>query len=917
MPKTTQKDRLLSIATPLGPDYLLLNKFQAGERVSDLFEIEAELLYDEEEDDKYELTVIDGKDIIGKTVSISIAQDDGGKRTLTGMVNNFTLVGRNRRFTFYNATIVPHVWMLTRNFQSRIFQHKTVEDILREVFKGFEVKYQLQAEYKPRNFCVQYQETDFAFASRLMEEEGIYYYFEHTAETEKMVLRDDFKSPEDCPNKSEIPIYNEDLTGELLETAIKQWQTDYRIQSGKVTLWDYHFQLPKKKLEAEKQSAFDVGNNKEFEVYEFPAGYARKYDDIDKSGGERSDLTNVFPDNKKTIANRMLMFDSQYKTVTGLSDCCTLTPGYRFQLRNHPNKEFNIKYIVLSVQHNAEQSPDYIVGDTSPNAYINKFTCIPHGAGQPEFRPALKTSKPIIYGSQTAVVVGPAGEEIFTDKYGRVKVQFHWDRDGKYDPDSACWLRVATSIAGNKWGTMFIPRIGQEVVVDFLGGDPDQPIIVGSVYNPETMPHYELPKFKTLSYIKTRTSPDDGKGFNELRFEDKQGKEQVFIHSQKRMDVRVRQSLYETCGGNRQERIGMRTDNNPGGNLAVSIGGNYDLHVKDSTYIGIDGKLNETVKKDVVEDYQGNLSTMVKTKAELNAMEIILEAKTKISLKVGGNCIVIDPIGITIAGTMTKINSGGFGTETGNPSIDDPLDAEPADTGQPGYLDRPRSGSGRTRNRRQLNSQHYIAPPRPGESPQMTAIRNTLQHSARGRRALEVYDRYNVNSTFNTGVGGGYTAATNTMNLDPAWGDFNNSAFVHEMNHTETHFEGTEANRDTQSRQDYIDTRLRDEARANALGIQAADELAAAGHPQNSTYDRASYDAAYNQAVADTRAANPNATQEELDAAGRSAGEAAILDDYRAGRIRPSDINGVRQPPYPDYYGNDWDAAHPSGGSTP
>lgn len=789
MAKATQSGRLLSITTPLGEDYLLLNKMRVDERISELFEIDVELLYDEQEDDSYELTPVDGKDIVGQTVGITIKQDDGGKRTLTGMVNNFTVVGRNRRFTAYYATIVPHVWLLTRNIQSRIFQHKTVPDILRKVFEGFEVKYQLQADYKPRNYCVQYQESDFAFASRIMEEEGIYYYFEHAASMEKMILRDDFKSPEDCPSKSDVPIVNEDLKpGEPWESAIKHWQTDYKLQSGKVTLWDYHFQLPKKKLEADQLSLFDAGGNRELEVYTFPAGYARKYDGIDKSGGERpADLNNIFQDNKRTVGNRMAMLDAQYKTASGHSDCATLTSGYRFQLKNHPNKDFNIKYIVLSVKHEAEQTPDYIVGDTKPKAYRNSFTCLPHGAGSPEFRPPLKTRKPVIYGSQTAVVVGPSGEEIFTDKYGRVKVQFHWDREGKYDPDSACWLRVATSIAGNKWGTMFIPRIGQEVVVDFLEGDPDQPIIVGSVYNPETMPHYELPKFKTLSYIKTRTTPDDGKGFNELRFEDKQGKEQVFIHSQKRMDVRVRQSLYETCGGNRQERIGMRTDNSPGGNLAISIGGNYDLHVKDGTYIGIDGKLNETVKREVVEDYQSSLQTMVKSSAELNARSITLEALTKITLKVGGNFISIDPSGVTIFGLTVRINSGGFAMGTLPATIDDPVDAEAADTGEPGYLDRPRSGGGKGRNRRTLNGQHAADATKLGnlinQAKQLDAEGKTDEAAAKKQEAIdEAIDIYDIDTSNTKSVkydptvsGEGLSSADGEVTIgddafrDPAW----------------------------------------------------------------------------------------------------------------------------------------------------
>lgn len=793
MAKATQKGRLLGIDTPLGEDYLLLNKLHAEEKISELFEVDVELLYDEDTNDGYQITLVDGKDIVGQRVNIVIALDDLEKKTterrsIIGMVNHFTMVGRERRFTIYRAKIVPHVWKLTLNSQSRIFQQKTVPDILREVFDGFEVEFQLKADYKQRNYCTQYQETDFDFASRLMEEEGIYYYFQHSGTTEKMILRDDFSKPEDCPIKSDFPIFNEDLkSGEYFESAIKSWLMVYKLQSGKVTLWDYNFQLPKNKLKDELTSLFDVGGNKKLEVYTFQAGYARKYDGIDKGGGEQpNELNNVFSDIKRTVANRMPMHDSQYKTATGMSDCCTLTPGYRFQLKNHPNKEFNIKHIVLSVVHDAQQNPNYQAGEV-PDAYVNEFTCIPHGSEQPEFRPQLKTPKPIIHGSQTAVVVGPGGEEIFTDKYGRVKVQFHWDRDGTYDPSSSCWLRIATSIAGNKWGTMFIPRIGQEVLVDFLEGNPDQPIIVGSVYNPETMPHYDLPKYKTLSYIKTRTTPDDGKGFNELRFEDKQGKEQVFIHSQKRMDTRVRESFYETCGANRQEVIGVRTDNKPGGNLAITVGGNYDLHVKESMYIGIDGKLNEYVKGEVVEDYQNTLQTTVKSSAELNAGSITLEAKTTITLKVGGNFVMIDPSGITISGLTVRINSGGAAIGTSQAMIDDPLDAEPADTGEPGYLDRPRTGGGKGRNRRFLNGQHAPDVSRLNslinESKQLKAEGKDAESAAKKQEAInEAIDVYNIDTSNAKSVkydptvsGEGLSSSDGTVTIgddafkDPAW----------------------------------------------------------------------------------------------------------------------------------------------------
>ena len=638
MAKVSQKNRLLSIMTPLGEDYLLINKMHADEGLSELFEIDVELLYDELEDDAFDMTIIEDTSILGKTASIAITQRDGGKRTMTGMINNFTLAGRNRRFTFYYATIVPHVWRLTQITQSRIFQHITVPDILKKVFKGYEVKYQFQKEYKPRNYCVQYQETDFAFASRLMEEEGIAYYFEHTAQNEKMVLRDDFKTPEDCPSKSDIPIVNEDLTAEIFESAIKEWKIDYKLQTGKKTLWDYHFQLPSKKLEAEKISIFDAGENQKLEGYNFPGGYAKKHDDIDKSGGERSDIVNIFQDNKKTADNRMRAFDVQYKTASAPSDCCTITPGYRFQLKNHPNKDFNAKYIVLSATHNAEQSPDYLVGDVLPKAYENEFTCIPHGSGHPEFCPPVKTPKPLIYGSQTAFVVGPGGEEIFTDKYGRVKVQFHWDREGKANEDSSCWLRVAQTWAGNKWGAMFIPRIGMEVIVQFLEGDPDQPIIVGCVYNAEAMPPYTLPDEKTKSTIKSNSSKGGG-GFNEFRIEDKKGDEQIFVHGEKDLDVRIKHDRKEIIKNDSHLIVEQNQMEQVKGDKHLKVTGDQNEKVDGSVSL----KVGSNIQEKTGQNYALDAGMAVHIKAGMSA---VIEAGAALTIKVGGNFININPAGI-------------------------------------------------------------------------------------------------------------------------------------------------------------------------------------------------------------------------------------------------------------------------------
>jgi type VI secretion system secreted protein VgrG len=495
---------------------------------------------------------------------------------------------------------------------------------------------------------------------------------------EKMILRDDFKSPEDCPSKSDVPIVNEDLKpGEPWESAIKHWQTDYKLQSGKVTLWDYHFQLPKKKLEADQLSIFDAGGNRELEVYNFPAGYARKYDGIDKSGGERpADLNNIFQDNKRTVGNRMAALDAQYKTASGQSDCATLTSGYRFQLKNHPNKDFNIKYIVLSVKHEAEQTPDYIVGDTKPKAYRNSFTCLPHGAGSPEFRPPLKTRKPVIYGSQTAIVVGPSGEEIFTDKYGRVKVQFHWDREGKYDADSACWLRVAQSWAGNRWGMMFIPRIDMEVIVHFLEGDPDQPIITGCVYNPDAMPPYILPDEKTKSTIKSNSTKGGG-GFNEFRFEDKKGSEQVFIHGEKNMDVRIKNDSMETINRDRHLIVDRDQFEKVKKDKHLQVDGDHNEKIGGTMSLKIGADLQEKVGS----NYGLEAGMGVHIKAGMSA---VIEAGASVTLKVGGSFVNVSPAGVTISGPMVLINSGGAAGSGAGCSPNAPKDPIEADRAEPG-----------------------------------------------------------------------------------------------------------------------------------------------------------------------------------------------------------------------------------------
>jgi type VI secretion system secreted protein VgrG len=340
-----------------------------------------------------------------------------------------------------------------------------------------------------------------------------------------------------------------------------------------------------------------------------------------------------------------------------------MSAGHKFTLTRHFNADG--LYVLVSVNHVAEEG-DY---RTNPNSaechYEGRFTCIPFGLA---FAPPRKTPRPFIRGCQTAVVVGPDGEEIFTDKYGRVKVQFHWDRNGQYNADSSCWVRVGTTWAGKQWGAISIPRIGHEVIVDFIEGDPDQPIITGSVYNADMMPSYTLPDNKTRSGVKSRSSIG-GSGFNEIRFEDKAGSEQVFIYGQKDADIRFLNDRREWIGQDRHlivqrdkyENIQSDTHVTIGNNHLEKIGTDRNVTVGGKEAISIGSSQSINVGGDVAESFGGNHSEQTTGSYYLQANSIVLEAQSGLTICVGGNYITISPAGIMITGMpVTTINSGGM-----------------------------------------------------------------------------------------------------------------------------------------------------------------------------------------------------------------------------------------------------------------
>lgn len=690
-----QANRLLQVFTPFEENHLVMKRMHASEGLSQLFRYELDLVH-EETDKGYKATLINVKDILGKPVVVQVGWRDDVHRYFTGIVSEFTNLGRDGRFSSYQATLIPEVWLLTQNVQSRIFQHLPIPEILKKVLDGFNVKYEIQGEFHPRDYCVQYRESDWAFASRLMEEEGIYYFFEHNNTAHKLIIANTPQSHRDCPTKKDVPYYVVVTEEEDFYSSVGSFVVGSCLQTGKVTLWDHCFELPGKNLEAQQPTRFSLTNKDKLETYDYPGLYAQRFDGIDKGGGERSgDLQKIFEDNRRTAQIRMQEIDAQYQVGSGTSDCCSFTAGHRFQLKKHPNDEYNKQYTITSVQHECVQSPDYVSNDEVTRAYNNSFTCILQGEGQAPFRPPRVTRKPTVLGCQTATVVGPAGEEIFTDKYGRIKVQFHWDREGQNDSNSSCWVRVGQSWAGKRWGMMFIPRIGMEVVVDFLEGDPDQPIVVGCVYNAETMPPYTLPDEKTKMTIKSDSSKGGG-GFNELRFEDKKGSEQIFMHGEKDQDIRIKNDRREWIGRDRNlivkrdkkelverdEHIHIKRD------LIEKIDRDYHQKVEGKVAVEITQSYSRKVTGNSAEEFGANFSHKTTGSQSVKANMIVLEADTGITLKVGGSSININAGGIQIIGSpMLMLNSGGS-PMPGMPGTlvppSSPMEADIADNADPG-----------------------------------------------------------------------------------------------------------------------------------------------------------------------------------------------------------------------------------------
>src|ERR1700675_331982 len=508
----TQENRLIAIKTPLGEDVLLLQALSGEEGISRPFKFNLDLLSDNPS--------LAFQDIVGQKVTIRVGLIEGGERYFHGHVSRFAQGGSDARFTHYQMEVVPWLWFLTRNADCKIFQNMTIPDIIQKVFKdrGFhDFKNSLTGSYEPREYCVQYRETDFNFVSRLMEQYGIFYFFEHQQNKHTLVLADSSSVFQSCPGESKVR-YDLVAAGDSdTSDVINSWMVEQELRTGKYSLTDYNFETPSTSLLEGEPTVCSVDGNSAYEIYDYPGEY------LNQSQG--SALAKL----------RMQEEEVTHLVFKGTGLCRSFTSGYKFELEDHYRGDMNHSYVLTEVHHAATVSGGYSIdGGETGEHYSNHFTCI---QSQVPYRPARVTPKPFVQGPQPALVVGKSGEEIWVDKYGRVVVQFYWDRVGKDNEKSSCWVRVSQPWAGKNWGAMWIPRIGQEVIVSFLEGDPDRPLITGRVYNAEPVFPYDLPEHQTVSTLKSRSSKGGGsENYNEIRFEDKKGSEQLFINAEKDMD---------------------------------------------------------------------------------------------------------------------------------------------------------------------------------------------------------------------------------------------------------------------------------------------------------------------------------------------------------------------------------------------
>ena len=702
--KLTQNNRFMRVETAAGSDAFLLRRLHATEALSQLFTIELELLsYDGN---------VRAEDIIGSHMATFIGLDNIVPRKLNGFVKSFVYTGLEKRALYgYKVELVPWLWFLDKRINCRIFQNQNIQQIIESVFSdlGFQdYNFSLIGSYAPVDYCVQYQESDFNFVSRLMEQEGLFYFFEHQDDKHILHIVDNMAA---MTFLSERVI--EHSSGNRSTPFINTWQHRFQYCSGAFAQTDYNFENPGLSLLTETPTSIKLINNSALEQFAFPGNYGESQ--------RGQNLTRI----------RMQQEEAGYQAVVATSNLQNLAVGKKFKLlSDEAAADDKNNFAIIEMRHEAYESSYLDDGeDENKSGYTNQFTCLPEDV---TYRAPQKTIKPRIDGVQTAMVVGKPGDDIYTDKYGRIKLQFYWDRYGQKNEASSCWVRVATPWAGSKWGTLNIPRIGQEVVVTFVNGDPDQPLVIGSVYNSTHMPPVGLPEGKNYAGMKSRSIKADGGSFNEISIDDSNGSEQIKLHAQKDYNTSVGNNLSSTVTANASYNVDGDKSSTIGGNSTLSITGNESGAVQGNQDSSVQGNRSFTTAGNTTENTSGNAESTIgvddsrtigsnqtlsvgsnqtisigsnqsctvganqdvvvsgdqsigitgkqnvsalaqnvsiSTSATTSAMEVAINGQTSISLSVGGSNISIDAAGITLSMGASSVKIDATGVTVVGPMV--------------------------------------------------------------------------------------------------------------------------------------------------------------------------------------------------------------------------------------------------------
>lgn len=645
MAKRTQSNRIVAITTPLGEDELLVRSLTVREELGRPFQIEADLLSENH--------AVDFAAVIGGGAAVRLDLGNGKQRYFNGLIVQFSQEGLVGELSSYRATIVPWIWLMTKTADCAIFQDKSIPDIVKEIF-GFypDGKFELglSGSYKAREYVVEYRETDFNFVSRLLEHEGITYFFEHDEDNHTLVLADSAGAYSAFPGYEKIRFSRQASDRDAEHQCISTWTMTTTCTPAKAAFTDFDPLVPAKDLLKTADSAGEFGAG---EIFDYPGDYS------------------VAADGEAYAKIRLEELRTPYQVVRGTGNARGIAAGSTFELTDPPRPDLaGKKWLVTSATHQIVGDDYGAGGSAAPGgSYSCAFTAV---EATTPFRTARTTPRPVIAGPQTAIVVGQAGEEITVDEHGRVKVMFHWDRYAQGNETDSCWVRVSQSWAGKQWGAVSTPRHGQEVIVEFLEGDPDRPIITGRVYNGANKPPFALPENKTCSGTRTSSSKG-GEGFNELRFEDKAGEEMLFLHAARNLDVRVEKDQLEWVVENRhlmiekdrfeqiKHDVHLKVDNDS----FTQVGKDLHLKVDGKTAMEIGGSRSLKVTGADASEFGGNVAQKITGKLFIDAGGVTIEASGGITLKCGGNSVVIDSTGVTVKGSivtidgsMTKINSG-------------------------------------------------------------------------------------------------------------------------------------------------------------------------------------------------------------------------------------------------------------------